>query len=343
MLDLGRKALLSLEPELAHQVGMHSLKALHFVHALRFLMPPIPELPVTVFGLRFRNPVGLAAGFDKNAEYIDVLADLGFGFVEAGTVTPRPQPGNPRPRLFRIPERSALINRMGFNNCGVDRFVRNLRSSKKTIVVGVNIGKNATTPLEEATFDYLACMRAVYDAADYVAVNISSPNTVGLRSLQSRESLLPLLDALKTEQKALSEKHGKVRPLLVKIAPDLDETEVRDIAAIVRDSGIDGVIATNTTIDRSSLGDDPRAKESGGLSGTPLRERSLAVITQLRAALGDQIPVIGAGGLSTSEDAAAAIAGGARLLQVYTGFIYRGPEIITDLVRGCAELRRFTE
>ncbi|MFN8392857.1 MAG: quinone-dependent dihydroorotate dehydrogenase [Bdellovibrionota bacterium] len=338
MLDWGRKALLCLDPELAHSLGMHSLQVLHRTGLLKLLSPRVPELPVEVFGIRFRNPVGLGAGFDKDAECIDALADLGFGFVEAGTVTPRPQPGNPRPRLFRLKDRGALINRMGFNNCGIEQFIRNLRLSKRKTVVGINIGKNATTPIEEAAADYLACLRLAYEHAEYVAVNISSPNTVGLRTLQSRESLIPLLDTLKLEQGALASKFGFYRPLVVKIAPDLIDDDVRSLAETIKNCGIDGVIATNTAIDRSSIGGHPLASEPGGLSGSPLKSRSLAVVKILRAELGSQIPIIASGGLSTAADARDAVAAGARLVQVYTGFVYRGPAVISDLVSGCGEL-----
>jgi len=284
-------------------------------------------------GIDFPNPVGLAAGLDKNGEFIDALSTLGFGFLEAGTVTPRPQPGNPRPRLFRIPEARALVNRMGFNNCGVERFVQNVQRAAYRGVLGINIGKNFDTPIERAADDYLLCFRKVYPFASYVTVNISSPNTKGLRQLQETERLDSLLVALKTEQQRLAERHRKYVPLALKVSPDLDATQITTIADCVIKHAIDAVIATNTTIARDGVSGLPNSTEPGGLSGAPLTHRSTDIVSQFTTALGGTRPVIGVGGVMSGADAAEKISAGASLVQVYTGLIYRGPMLVGECVR----------
>jgi dihydroorotate dehydrogenase len=283
--------------------------------------------------LRFPNRVGLAAGFDKSAWYVDDLAQLGFGFIEVGTVTPRPQPGNPPPNLFRLVEDRALINRMGFNNDGVEVTVRRLEKRRFGGVCGVNIGKNFDTPLENARSDYLTCLRAVYATADYVTVNVSSPNTPGLRELQGEEALEELIAELANEREKLIGVHGKRVPLLVKIAPDLDAGGVESVSRVLSSSGVDGVIATNTTIARSPALRSRHANESGGLSGAPLHDASVNVIRMLRAQLGATFPIVGVGGIRSVEDARASRAAGAGLIQLYTGLIYEGPGLIADLIR----------
>jgi dihydroorotate dehydrogenase len=311
---------------------------LRVLSALRGFQAPerINGQPYDYLGLRFANRVGLAAGFDKSGRYIDDVAQLGFGFIEVGTVTPRPQPGNPPPNLFRLVEDRALINRMGFNNDGVEATVRRLEKRRYRGVCGVNIGKNFDTPLGEATSDYLKCLRAVYATADYVTVNVSSPNTPGLRSLQSEESLDQLLGDLANEREKLSGVHGKRKPLLVKIAPDLDAEGVQSIARVLLRSGVDGVIATNTTIARPASLRSRHASEVGGLSGGPLHEPSVRVIRMLREHLGKTFPIVGVGGIASVADAAATRAAGAELIQLYTGMIYEGPGLVADLIRADA-------
>jgi len=294
-------------------------------------------LPVTVMGLDFSNPVGLAAGLDKNAEYVQPLSDFGFGFLELGTVTPRPQPGNPKPRMFRLPRQAALINRMGFNNVGAGKFLVNLAAQGKPCPLGVNIGKNRDTPLEQAADDYLAVLNAVYRLADYVAVNISSPNTAGLRDLQEEENLEALLRALKNEQAALAEKHGRYVPIALKIAPDLDDARIDAIARLVQEHKFDAVIATNTTITRPGLADDPPARQSGGLSGRPLKAPATEVIRKLYGRLQGAVPIIGVGGIENTEDAWEKLVAGADLVQIYTALIYEGPCVVQAIARGLAE------
>lgn len=317
--------------ERSHELGLKGMRLLHRLHLMWLLKPRVPAVPVVAFGLRFPNPIGLAAGLDKNGDYIDALGELGFGFLEVGTVTPLPQDGNPQPRLFRLADDLAIINRMGFNNKGVDHVVAQLRKRKWRGVVGVNIGKNATTPLENAVDDYLVCLRKVYPVADYVVVNLSSPNTPGLRSLQFGEQLDQLLAALKAEQARLRTEHKRKVPLLVKIAPDLNDDEINSIAASFLRHGIEGVIATNTTLDRPGVEDAPQGNEAGGLSGLPLRARSTRVLKKLCLALGPEVPVIGVGGIVWGTDALEKLKSGARLLQVYTGFIYEGPQLLRTL------------
>jgi dihydroorotate dehydrogenase len=284
-------------------------------------------------GLTFPNPVGLAAGLDKNGDYIDALAALGFGFIEIGTVTPRPQPGNPKPRLFRIPEASAIINRMGFNNLGVDHLVRNVQGMRYRGILGINIGKNFDTPIERATDDYLSCLTKVYPHASYVTVNISSPNTKNLRQLQQSDELGQLLGALKAEQTRLADLHGKYVPLALKIAPDLDTEQVIAIADLLRAHRIDAVIATNTTLSRQGVENLPHGAEAGGLSGAPVRLQSTTVVKQLSIALQGELPIIGVGGILSGLDAQEKIKAGASLVQIYSGLIYRGPELITEICR----------
>jgi len=289
-------------------------------------------------GITFPNPVGLAAGLDKDGEYIDALAALGFGFIEVGTVTPRAQPGNPRPRLFRLPAARAIINRMGFNNRGVDNLLANVRRARYSGVLGINIGKNFDTPVERAVDDYLIGLRKVYAHAAYVAVNISSPNTPNLRQLQRHDALQDLLRTLKAEQGRLAQHHGKYVPLAVKIAPDLESAAVADIAALIRDQGMDAVIATNTTLARDGVERLPHGGEAGGLSGAPLTRRATEIVRQLHAVLGDDIPIIAVGGIMAAADAESKIQAGASLVQIYSGFIYRGPALIRETVAALRQL-----
>ncbi|PIU16771.1 MAG: dihydroorotate dehydrogenase (quinone), partial [Gallionellales bacterium CG08_land_8_20_14_0_20_59_87] len=295
----------------------------------RLIPQPAPD-PRTVMGITFPNPVGLAAGLDKNGECINGLAALGFGFIEIGTVTPRAQPGNPRPRLFRIPEAQAIINRMGFNNHGVDALLENVKRAQFKGVLGINIGKNADTPIEKAADDYLIGLRKVYAHASYVAVNISSPNTKNLRQLQGGDELDALLSQLKTEQEKLAQQHGKYVPLAVKIAPDLDAEQIKQIAALLTKHHIDGVIATNTTLARDGVENLPHGNETGGLSGAPVREISTAVIRQLAAELQGALPIIGVGGILSGKDAREKMQAGAALVQLYSGLIYRGQALVAE-------------
>ncbi|MEP6548430.1 MAG: quinone-dependent dihydroorotate dehydrogenase [Gammaproteobacteria bacterium] len=317
------------DPEFAHDLGLA---------ALRRLQPLLPSrefaagLAVRCCGLNFAHPVGLAAGFDKNGDCLDGLGALGFSHVELGTVTPRPQPGNPKPRMFRIPQSRAMINRMGFNNKGVDHLVAQISGSRYTGVRGISIGKNFDTPLENAQDDYVTCLRKVYVAADYVAVNISSPNTVRLRELQTSDGLGRILRALLEERAVLQDRYGKRVPLLVKVAPDLTTEQVSALALDLRSLQIDGVIATNTSTDRGALGNSPVAREQGGLSGAPLHPLSLRVIAQLRAELGADFPIIGVGGIVGADHALATLRAGANLIQVYTGFAYRGPGLVEEIL-----------
>jgi dihydroorotate dehydrogenase len=298
---------------------------------------PPHDFPVRAFGIDFPNPVGLAAGLDKNGEHLDALGALGFGFIEIGTVTPKPQPGNPKPRMFRLPAHEAVINRLGFNNLGVDALLRNVQRANWRGVLGINIGKNAVTPNEDAPEDYLYCLERVYPLASYVTVNISSPNTRGLRELQGAETLPRLLGALRERQERLAAQHRTHKPLLLKIAPDLDEAQMDAIAHAALDAQIDGLICTNTTVDHSGVGDDPLSGESGGLSGRPLFERSTAVLRGMSQRLGGKIPLIGVGGVLTGSDAVEKLDAGASLVQIYSGLIYRGPWLLTECVE---EIRR---
>jgi dihydroorotate dehydrogenase len=330
---LVRPALFALAPETAHHLTLGSLKALHRLGLVRARLSGAGACARSLMGLTFPNPVGLAAGLDKNGEYIDGLAALGFGFIEIGTVTPRPQPGNPPPRLFRLPQASALINRLGFNNRGVDYLVDNVRRSSWRGVLGINIGKNFDTPVERAADDYLACLRKVYAHASYVTINISSPNTKGLRSLQEAAQLDALLAALAAEREVLAGTHGKRVPLALKIAPDLETAQVAAVADLVRRYRFDAVIATNTTVDRDAVSDLPHADEAGGLSGAPLTTKSTAIVAQLARELGSAIPVIAVGGIMSGADAAAKIAAGAALVQLYTGLVYAGPHLVDECMK----------
>jgi dihydroorotate dehydrogenase len=331
LFSLARAALFKLDPERAHDLTLKSLRALGPAAALLGAGADSNEAR-EVFGIRFPNPVGLAAGMDKNGEYIDALAALGFGFVEIGTVTPRPQPGNPRPRVFRLVEEQAIINRLGFNNVGVEQLVKNVGRAAYRGVLGINIGKNFDTPIDRAVDDYVTCLEAVYDAATYVAVNISSPNTKGLRDLQVAPRLDELLGEVMAARARLAG-GARPKPILVKVAPDLDREQIHSIAQLVTRHKVDGLIATNTTVSRDAIAGHPLASEQGGLSGKPVFAKSTAVLTQLFAALGGKVPLIGVGGILSGRDAKTKMDAGASLVQVYTGFIYRGPELIGEARR----------
>lgn len=333
-----RKALFLLDAEASHEFSLDMLGAAERLKLLSPFVATVPDQPVEVMGLRFPNPVGLAAGLDKNGDYFNALGQLGFGFVEIGTVTPRPQPGNARPRLFRIPEREAIINRMGFNNKGVDHLVEQVKKRRYQGILGINIGKNASTPVEQAVDDYLIGMQKVYAHADYITVNVSSPNTPGLRNLQFGDSLNQLLAALKAEQQRLQQIHQRYVPVAVKIAPDMDDEAIVSVARSLKEQGMDGVIATNTTIGREGVEGLPNAEEGGGLSGVPVRARSTRVIQALHAELGNQLPIIGVGGISDGDSAAEKIRAGASLVQIYSGFIYQGPGVIREAAEAIALL-----
>ncbi|WDE07651.1 quinone-dependent dihydroorotate dehydrogenase [Thalassomonas viridans] len=328
-----RKLLFKFDPETIHEFTIKSLKSTGATPLNNFYKQTVADKPVEVMGLKFPNPVGLAAGLDKNGECIRAFDAMGFGFVEIGTVTPRPQPGNDKPRIFRLEQANAIINRMGFNNKGVDYLVDQVRKANFNGVLGINIGKNKDTPEEKAKDDYLFCMRKVYQHASYITINISSPNTPGLRSLQYGEALDELLSALKAEQKALAEQHGKYVPVAVKIAPDLTEEEIASIAGSLIKNNIDGVIATNTTLARDQVSHLEHGDEQGGLSGAPVKDKSTEVIAELAKVLDGKLPIIGVGGIASGADAAEKIRAGASLVQVYTGFIYQGPELIKDIVQ----------
>jgi dihydroorotate dehydrogenase len=331
---LTRPFLFGLDPERAHDLALHNLARLQNTPLQCLWWQSRVDDPVTVAGLRFPNRIGLAAGLDKNGECIDGLGAMGFGFVEVGTVTPKAQPGNPKPRLFRLPPAEALINRLGFNNQGLAAFLANVQRARRFRaaggVLGLNIGKNAATPIERAADDYLIGLDGVYPHADYVTVNISSPNTQNLRALQSDAALDALLAALQARREALARQHGRQVPMFVKIAPDLDEAQLDLIAATLLRHRIDGVVATNTTLARDAVRGLPHAGETGGLSGRPLLEASNRVIRRLRAALGPQYPIIGVGGVMSGADARAKLDAGATLVQIYTGLIYKGPGLVRE-------------
>lgn len=329
-----RKVLFQFDAEKIHELTIKGLKRTGSTPLNALYKQRVTNKPVTVMGIEFPNPLGLAAGLDKNGDCIDAFAAMGFGFVEIGTVTPRPQPGNPKPRIFRLPEANAVINRMGFNNKGVDYLVSQVRAAKFTGVLGINIGKNKDTPEENAKDDYIHCMRKVYDFASYITINISSPNTPGLRSLQYGDALNELLSALKTEQAELEKQYNKYVPIAVKIAPDLTEDEVNSIAVSLIDNNIDGVIATNTTLSREGVEGLEHGNEQGGLSGAPVKDKSTTVISLLSKALDNKLPIIGVGGIASSHDANEKIVAGASLVQVYTGFIYQGPPLVKEIVDG---------
>ncbi|MEW6677744.1 MAG: quinone-dependent dihydroorotate dehydrogenase [Pseudomonadota bacterium] len=336
MYPLIRPVLFRLDPENAHNLTLSSLKRLHGLGLLKPFLPTVLPLPVRVMGLDFPNPVGLAAGLDKNGEAIDALGDLGFGFLEVGAVTPRPQAGNPRPRLFRLPQAQAIINRMGFNNLGVDHLLANLERSQYKGILGVNLGKNFDTPIEKAADDYLILLDKLYGKASFVTINISSPNTKNLRALQGGSELDALLGAMKTRQAELTQKHGKYMPVAVKIAPDLDDEQIAEMAALFRKHRMDAVIATNTTLSREGVENLPHGQETGGLSGAPVREKSTRVLAAFHQALAGEVPLIGAGGILEGRHAKEKMAAGASLVQVYTGLIYRGPVLVAECVEALA-------
>jgi dihydroorotate dehydrogenase len=335
MYSLVRRALFITDPETAHGLALEGLRLGHGVGATSLLCKTISQ-PVTVMGLEFPNPVGMAAGMDKNGDYIDALGSVGFGFVEIGTVTPRPQPGNPKPRVFRIEKAKAMINRLGFNNKGVDYLVRQVQKRKFKGILGINIGKNFDTPNDKAVDDYLIGLEKVYPHADYITINISSPNTKNLRDLQDAEQLDGLLGALNKRRHELADEFGKRVPLVVKVAPDLEDQQIPEIAEVVKRSEFDGLIATNTTISREEVKGLPHAEEQGGLSGAPVKDRSNHVLAAFRAALPAEIALIGTGGITCGEDAAEKMELGADLVQFYTGFVYKGPDLVTDCLKAIA-------
>jgi dihydroorotate dehydrogenase len=351
---LARRVFFSMDPEAAHELTMASLARVQGTPLAWAYCVATVDDPIELAGLKFPNRVGLAAGLDKNAKCIDGLASMGFGFVEVGTVTPLAQPGNPKPRMFRLPQASALINRLGFNNDGLEAFVANVKRSSlrrdknALLLLGLNIGKNAATPIERATDDYLTCLEGVYPHADYITVNISSPNTKNLRALQSDDALDALLGALAERRELLAREHGKRKPMFVKIAPDLDAAQVAVVAATLKRYGCNaagranndwGVVATNTTLSRDAVKGMAHAEEAGGLSGAPVLAMSNAVIAQLRAALGKSFPIIGVGGILSAEDAVSKISAGADVVQIYTGLIYKGPALVTESARAIKALR----
>ncbi len=332
MYNLARELLFKLSAETSHELSIDLIGAGGRLGLNGALCKQPARVPVRVMGLNFPNPVGLAAGLDKNGDAIDGFAQLGFGFVEIGTVTPRPQPGNPKPRLFRLPEAEAIINRMGFNNHGVDHLLARVQAAKYKGVLGINIGKNFDTPVERAVDDYLLCLDKVYAHASYVTVNVSSPNTPGLRSLQFGDSLKQLLEALRQRQEDLAQQHGKRVPLAIKIAPDMSDEEIVEVAAALVEAGMDAVIATNTTLSRVGVEGLLHGEEAGGLSGAPVREKSTHTVRTLAAELGGRLPIIAAGGITEGKHAAEKIAAGASLVQIYSGFIYKGPALIREAV-----------
>lgn len=338
MYNLARTLLFKMDPESAHHLTLAGLSLVERLGLIRLLAARPVDNPVEVMGLRFPNPVGLAAGLDKNADHIDALGALGFGFVEVGTVTPRAQPGNPKPRLFRLPEYEAIINRMGFNNEGLSHLLEQVRRRRYQGILGINVGKNFDTPVDQAEIDYRKGIAAVYAQADYITVNVSSPNTPGLRDLQFGDQLKRLLEGVKEEQRIQAERLGRYVPVAVKIAPDMDEQAVGFVASALLDSGLDAVIATNTTIDRQLVSGHPLVGEAGGLSGKPLRQASTTVIRQLNDALAGRLPIIGVGGITDGASAAEKIQAGASLVQIYTGFIYHGPALIREAADAIAAL-----
>lgn len=338
MYSLLRKALFTLDAETSHDLSLDILGAAERLRLLSVFSPKIPSDPVSILGLTFENPVGLAAGLDKNGDYFNALGQFGFGFVEIGTITPKPQSGNDKPRMFRLEDEAAIINRMGFNNKGVDYLVERVKRRRYTGILGINIGKNKVTSEEDALNDYRCAMEAVYPHADYITVNISSPNTPGLRNLQFGDNLKLLLEGLKEAQQQLSQLHNTYKPILVKIAPDMSEDDIKSVAATLLANEIDGVVATNTTLDRAAVANSQYANEAGGLSGAPLTNASTEVIAQLRSHVG-QLPIIGVGGIMQGSDAVEKIHAGADLVQLYSGFIYKGPELVRDARRAIHEAR----
>ncbi len=333
-----RNGLFWLPPEISHELSLKALAWAHRYRLLKFFKPLITPVPCYCMGLRFRHPIGLAAGLDKNGDYIDALGALGFSFIEVGTVTPKPQSGNPKPRLFRLPEQQAIINRMGFNNKGVDYLVERLKRRSYLGIVGVNIGKNKDTPLEQAIEDYLYCLERIYPYADYIVVNISSPNTPGLRDLQQGNALVELLHRLKERRESLRQEHDVKVPLLLKIAPDLAEIDLVWLGGQLLEAGWDGVIATNTTVSRQGIENALHGDEAGGLSGSPLFAHSTEVLASLADVLQDRVPIIGVGGVMVGKQAAEKMRAGASLVQLYSGFIYRGPKLIQETVNAVRDL-----
>jgi len=327
-----RPILFSLNPETAHEVTLKLLNVANASGIGQLIYPTIKDKPVNVMGLDFKNPVGLAAGMDKNGDYINALDALGFGFLEIGTVTPRPQPGNPKPRLFRLPEHQAIINRMGFNNLGIDHLLTQVKLSGYSGILGINIGKNFDTPIENAIEDYLIGLRKAYPSASYITINISSPNTKNLRQLQQGDEIKTLISTLKEEQLKLQIEHGFYVPLAIKIAPDLNDDEIKHIARLLLEFEIDSVIATNTTIFRGAIAGHPLAQEAGGLSGAPVKAASTRVVRSLASELNDRVAIIAAGGILSAADAQEKINAGAKLVQVYSGLIYKGPQLVEDIV-----------
>jgi len=339
LFSLSKPILFSMDPEKAHHFALDNLKMMT-KSPLKFLVQQqLPSDPAEVMGLKFPNRVGLAAGLDKNGDYIDALAALGFGFIEIGTITPRPQPGNPKPRLFRIKEAQGIINRMGFNNEGIDYLIERVKEAKYQGILGINIGKNKDTPNEKANDDYIHCLSKAYEHASYVTVNISSPNTPGLRDLQFGEPLNDLLVAVKTEQNRLADKYGEYKPVLFKIAPDMADEDIRAVADRFVEHKIDGIIATNTTNSRDTVQGMKHAEEAGGLSGAPVFTKSTQALKTLCDHLDGTLPVIGVGGITKGEDAVAKIKAGASLVQIYSGFIYRGPPLIKEAGKALAALK----
>ncbi len=339
MYQFVRPLLFKFNPEFIHEMTLFGLRNLNSLGLLAPFKANPPALPTKLMGLDLPNPVGLAAGLDKNGEAMNAFGALGFGYIEVGTVTPKPQPGNPKPRLFRLPARQAIVNRMGFNNHGVDALIENIKKAKFSGVLGVNIGKNATTPIEQAVDDYLICLEKLYPYADYIAVNISSPNTKNLRSLQNKNELNALLGRLKEKQLSLEASIGKYVPLAIKIAPDLSEEEVIETAAILLQNQVDGVIATNTTIDKTSIEPHPLSGEAGGLSGAPLTAQSNIVLQILSKELQNKLPIIGVGGIVEGNHAKEKIQLGAQAVQIYSGLIFQGPALIKDCVDSILELQ----
>ncbi len=332
--QLAKKFLFKLDPEDAHHLSMNMMRKAEGLGVLKYLVGKPPEAsPVECMGLTFPNPVGLAAGLDKEGNTIDALGRLGFGFIEIGTITPKPQPGNPKPRLFRLIEQEAIINRMGFNNVGIEKGVENVRASKTYDgIVGFNIGKNKVTPNAEAVEDYLKALRGCWGVADYVAVNISSPNTPGLRDLQAADDTARLIEALKNEQQRLSQETGIKMPIALKVAPDMGDEQIAELSKVFLNGGLEGLIATNTTIERSAVEGKPFSKQAGGLSGRPVTQRSTEVIEAFYSHLGEQIPIIGVGGIMSADDAQQKLNAGAKLVQIYTGFIYHGPPLVHQIL-----------
>ncbi|MDP0588995.1 MAG: quinone-dependent dihydroorotate dehydrogenase [Candidatus Endonucleobacter bathymodioli] len=340
MYQLARNLLFRLSAEAAHDIALDVIAAGNRLGMIELLAQSVPSRPRKVMGLVFDNPVGLAAGLDKNADCINGMGRLGFGFIELGTVTPRAQPGNPKPRMFRLVEKQAIINRMGFNNLGIDHLIKNVRRSSYQGVIGINIGKNFDTPIENAVDDYLICLRKAYPYTGYIAINLSSPNTPDLRKLQFGDALKNLLNAIKSEQSLLESQHGRKVPVAVKISPDMTDEEVVEIANILAAYGMDGVIATNTTLSRDAVKGLKHGKEQGGLSGTPLSERSTEVIKILADELSGKLPVIGVGGIDSAAAAVEKMKAGASLVQIYSGFVYKGSQLIREAAEGVYSYER---